>query len=128
MFTVKTNLEKSPINGLGCMAAENIPKGTIIWKFQENFDVILDDKQFNELPKIAQDFIFHFGYYNKKEGGYILCMDNAKYTNHSFDPNMKMIDNIQSIAIKDIKEGEEITEDYFGFDELATMKLGSIKL
>ncbi len=124
MFTVKTFLEKSPINGVGCIAGEFIPKGTIIWKFQENFDVRIDDLQFKELPKIAQEFVLHFAYYSKKEGGYIVCLDNAKYTNHSLDPNMKTIDKETCIAVKDINDGEEITEDYFGFDENASMKLG----
>jgi len=53
MFTVKTFLEKSAINGMGCIVGEFIPKGTIIWKFQENFDVVIDDLQFKQLPPIA---------------------------------------------------------------------------
>ena len=36
---------------------------------------------------------------------------------------MKMVDETHCIATRDIKEGEEITEDYFFFDELAAMKL-----
>ena len=123
MFTVKTYLDKSKINGTEVFADEFVPKGKIIWKFQENFDVRLNNSQFKELPKIAQEYMKHFGYYSQKEGGWILCMDNAKYTNHSNDPNMKMIDEINSIAIKDIKKGEEIIEDYFYFDELAKEKL-----
>ena len=126
MFTVKTFLDKSKISGMGSMAGEFISKGTVIWKFQENFDVKIDDLQFKQLPKLAKEFVLHFGYYSKKEGGYILCMDNAKYTNHSKNPNMKMVDEIYSIATRDIMEGEEITEDYFYFDELASMKLGDI--
>ena len=105
------------------MAGEFIPKGTVIWKFQENFDVRLSDQQFQQLPPVAQEFVLHFGYYNRKEGGYILCMDHARYTNHSDNPNMKMVDENYSIAIRDIQEGEEITEDYFYFDEQASMKL-----
>lgn len=127
MFTVKTFVEKSAINGMGCMAAEFIQKDTTIWVFQENFDQRINEIQFAQLPAIAQEFILHYGYYSKREGGYILCMDNAKYTNHSNDPNMRMVDERHSISIKDIQIGEEITEDYFYFDELATMKLGNLQ-
>lgn len=125
MFTVKTFLGKSKINGLGSMADEFIPKGTIIWKFVENFDIKINDQEFKELPEIAQEFFLHFAYYNKEEGGYILCGDNARYTNHSSDPNMKTLDLTSSIATKDIQKDEEITEDYYNFDEFAKMKLGN---
>lgn len=124
MFTVKTRLEISKINGIGVFADEFIAKGTIVWKYQENFDITLDKKEFNNLPKIAQDYIIHYNYYNENEGGYILCGDNAKFTNHSITPNIEKLNNLETIDIKDIKIGYEITENYFVFDELANLKLG----
>ncbi len=123
MFTIKTYLDKSKISGTGVFAAEPIKKGEIIWRFVEKFDLKIRDDEFQRLPKIAQEFALHFGYYSTKEGGHILCMDNAKYTNHSETPNVKMIDEINSVALKNIEKGEEIIEDYFHFDELASKKL-----
>lgn len=123
MFTVKTFLEKSEINGMGCIAGEFIPKGKIIWKFQDNFDVRINDIQFKRLPDMVQKFVLHFGTYNIVERGYIVCMDNAKYANDSQNPNMKMIDEINAVALKDINDGEEITGNFFYVDELASMKL-----
>ena len=108
------------------MAGEYIPKGKIVWVFQENFDLCISDEEFERLPEKAKEHISIYGYLSELEGGYILCMDNAKYTNHSSEPNMQMVDKFHSIAIRDIKEGEEITEDYFYFDELAHQKLTAI--
>lgn len=125
MLTVKTFLEKSEINGMGCIAGEFIPKGTIIWKFQENFDIRVDDLQFKKLPPMVQKFVLNFGTYNVLERGYILCMDNSKYTNNSSSPNIKMIDESHAIAAKDINDGEELTGNYFYIDELAAIKLGT---
>ncbi len=123
MFTIHTYLDKSEINGLGCFAGESIKKGEIIWHFQENFDLRLSQEQFEMLPLLAQEYFKHFAYYNTTEGGWILCGDDARYTNHSITPNMVMINDTSSIATRDINKGEEITEDYFRFDENAKDKL-----
>ncbi len=123
MFIYKTELRESKIDGMGVFALEFIPCGSVIWKFQKNFDVRITETQIKQLPIQAIEYIQHYGYYSKKEGGFILCMDNAKYTNHSSIPNMRMVVAINSIATKDINIGEEITEDYFVFDELAHDKL-----
>lgn len=128
MFTIKTYLASSSIDGIGVFADEFISCGSVIWRFQDGFDVIVNDDKFAGLPKIAQDWIIHYGYYNKSEGGYVLCMDNAKYTNHSVAPNMKAVDKpitveTLSVTTRDIHKGEEITEDYYNFDELAVRKL-----
>lgn len=117
MLTVKTYLEKSPVNGLGCFADEFIPKGAIIWRMQHNFDVILTDEQYNALPQIAKEWVNHYGYYNQKEGGHVLCMDNAKYLNHSDLPNTDDTGEFITTAKMDINKGEEILSDYFSFDE-----------
>lgn len=127
MFTFKTHIAQSPIHGTGCFTSEFIPKGAIIWKFQENFDVIISEEQLNKFPDIAKEFVLFYGYLSTEEGGYILCTDNAKYTNHSSNPNMRMINLTDSIATKDIQVGEEITEDYYVFDENAEKKLSKQK-
>jgi len=117
MFTIKTRLDKSEIHGMGCISEEFIPKGSVVWRFEPGFDVIISEAEFRKLSEKAKLWISHFGYLNKKEGGYVLCMDDAKYTNHSETPNVDGSGEV-SIAIRDIQIGEEITENYFVFDEL----------
>jgi SET domain-containing protein len=124
MLTVKTFLAPSNISGTGCFATEFIVKDSVIWKLEPNFDLIITTDKFNDLPKIAQDYLSNFAYYNEFEGGYVLCSDNAKYFNHSDNPNC-VAHGLLTIATMDIQAGEEITEDYFNFDELAKLKLSS---
>ena len=112
MLTIKTYIANSPINGMGCFAGENIKKRSVIWVLEKQFDVVLTDDVLATLSQQARDYIKHFAYLNKNEGGYVLCSDNAKYFNHSVTPNCIGIGNF-TVAIKDIQEGEEITEDYF---------------
>ena len=47
-----------------------------------------------------------------------MCIDNEKYINHSDDPNCVFTaDGNKAIAARDIKAGEEITQNYKDFDE-----------
>jgi len=51
-----------------------------------------------------------------------LSFDNVRFINHSFEGNIivdKTINDIEYplIASKDIKKGEEITQNYFEFDD-----------
>ena len=123
MFTIKTYIAPSGIHGMGVFSAEFVAKDDVVWKFQEGFDVIVSDGDFQSLPDIAKQWIIHYGYYNKDEGGYVLCMDNAKYTNHSVTPSIRAVGKV-AMAIRDLQKDEEITEDYYNFDELAKVKLG----
>ena len=122
MLTVKTKVKYSSIAGLGLFADQKIKKGAVIWQFQKGFDVIFTEKQIKKLPVVANEFILNFIYLNEKEGGYILCMDNARYTNHSYIPNT-MAKGKKTLAARDIEAGEVITENYYTFDDLALSKL-----
>lgn len=123
MLNVKTYIDKSSIAGLGCFAKEFIPKDTIIWTLRNNFDVVLSDEEFDKLPKLNKEWVIYYSYYNKEEGGYILCMDEAKYFNHSVECNTTDVYQY-TIANRDILVGEEIVSNYFTFDKLAEIKLG----
>jgi SET domain-containing protein len=113
MLLVKTYLGKSRIHGLGVLAGEFIAKGTRIWRYVEGFDRCYTAKQFARLPKAAKDFIRHHGY--RVDGEILLTMDNDRHMNHSEDANTYLRDGY-AVARRDIRKGEEITNDYREFD------------
>ena len=123
MLIPKTKLKKSEIHGFGIFADEFIAKGTIIWDYKEGFDLTINDENFSMLPENTQEFLLYYGFYNKKDGGYILCSDNARFTNHSRNPNCIMPEGeIYITASRDIEIGEEITENYYSYDEKTEQK------
>ena len=122
MLLIKTYLDKSPIHGLGVFAAELIPKETKIWRFVEGFDRFYSPKEFARLPKPARDFIKSYGY--KVDGEILFTVDNDHYINHSETPNT-YLKNGYTIARRNIRKGEEITNDYREFD--ATLCAGFLK-
>ncbi|MEK6817633.1 MAG: SET domain-containing protein [Nanoarchaeota archaeon] len=123
MLLVKTHLDKSKVQGIGLFADEFIPKGTLIWKFVSGFDFALKKENLNKLPEVAKSWVLHYGYYNEGEGGHVICVDNGRFMNHSENSNTTDTNIIGTIAIRDIKKGEEITCNYFEFDAGAQAKL-----
>ncbi len=113
MLLVKTYLGKSRIHGLGVFAGEFIRKGTKIWRFVEGFDRWYTPKQHAKLPKAAKEFIRHYGY--RVDGEILLTMDNDRHMNHADEPNT-YLHNGYVIARRNIRKGEEITNDYREFD------------
>ena len=117
MLLVKTHIKNSPIHGIGLFASEDILKGTVIWKYEINFDYIISDKKKKTLPAITQEFI-EFFYYFKENVGWTILGDNARFINHSINPNTDSQEFFTTIANRDIKAGEEIFENYYHFNDL----------
>ena len=113
MLLVKTYLDKSAIHGLGVFAGEPIRKGTKIWRFVEGFDHAYSPKQFAKLPKPAREFLKNYGY--RVDGEILFTVDNDRHINHSEDPNTYLKSGY-AIARRNIRKGEEITNDYREFD------------
>ena len=127
MLLVKTYVDKSKIKGLGLFAAELIPKGKKSWIFHEGYDAAYTEEELGPLPKIAQDRIMHYCYIDRETRKIVLCCDDARFMNHSDDPNTIPADDgpmSPSLASRDIHQGEEITYDYYAEDGDALRKLG----
>lgn len=112
MFLVRTYVAASPIHGLGVFAAEPIPRGTPIWRFQPGFDQVIPFALAEQLPASAREFLATYTYLSPLfPGGYVLNGDHARFLNHSDTPNTDNSGEI-ALALRDIAEGEEITCDY----------------
>lgn len=125
MILVKTRLDKSAIHGIGIFAVASIPKGTLIWVFNPEFDLVLAPDQVELLPEAAREQFLNYAYLSKKTGRYVLCTDDARFFNHDASPNVtcKIPDNADSdealvcFAARDISVGEELTCNYSEFDD-----------
>jgi SET domain-containing protein len=95
--------------GVGLFATKFIPKGTITWAQDAMDRQIHIDAHEAEEPVI--DHIMKRYLFEKEEGIYILCWDEARYYNHSCGSNNYSIDDF-TVAVRDIYPGEELTDDY----------------
>ena len=124
-FQIKYKIADSGIHGLGIITEEDIPEGTLIWKYMQGVNIRTYDgeeavrKHLESLPsdKARQDWLtvvyLDFGVINEH-------LDEGDYWNHSNNPNTASYSSIlgsesdirSSYAIRDIKKGEELLEDY----------------
>lgn len=122
MMMVNTYVAPSKINGLGLFAAEPIKAGTLVWKFDPRWDLIFSRREVQFMLQFRLEYVRKYAYLDAV--GYILCADNAKYFNHSDDPNVTAPAGFtDDVAARDIGADEEMTVDYRLFDEEDQKKL-----
>jgi len=114
MLLVPTEVRISNIEGVGCFATADIPKGTLVWRFEPTFDIALSSEEYDNLPAAAKAYLERYGYETGfLPGKIILDADNARFFNHSRTPTIGGKDDTPyDVALRDIREGEELTEDY----------------
>jgi SET domain-containing protein len=113
MLLVKTYLGKSRIHGIGVFADQFIRKDAKMWRFVYGFDRYYTRKRLAKLPKPAKDYIRLHGYQWGNE--ILLSMDYDTFMNHSENPNT-YFHNGYVLARRNIRKGEEITNDYRAFE------------
>lgn len=112
MNLIKTFINRSPIQGLGLFAAEFVPKGILVWKLNANIDVVYSKGEYENLDVTELEKLYLDKYVYGLNGLYCLCGDDARFTNHSDNPNTGGGDFYTCYALKDINIGDEITNDY----------------
>lgn len=110
MLLIKTILKESPSHGCGLFADEELRSGVKVWEFNSLFDRLYLASDVGKLDPRIQEFLQHYA--SKNVVFYFLSVDNARFINHSAEPNLGG-DVIKGLfALRDIKKGEELFIDY----------------
>jgi hypothetical protein len=96
--------------GYGVVATEQIPAGTITWVL-DKLDREFSPLDIQNLEPIYQEILDTYTFRNNK-GNFVLCWDNGRFVNHSFNSNCLSTAYDFEIAIRDIEVGEQLTDDY----------------
>lgn len=56
-------------------ADEDIPKGTVTWRFNPRFDVVFMEDEVKTFPELQQKLIQHFAYFSNRTNRYIYSID-----------------------------------------------------
>lgn len=107
---VKIKLSPSPIHGIGVFTMRDIKKGEKLYTdiIPHQFD--LPYSKFNKLDKDIRDILLgHFPLIIDGSHFMYPVTKFSAYLNHSNTPNY---DAVKDEALQDIKQGEEVTEDY----------------
>ena len=116
MLLVKVRVDRSQIHGLGVFALEPIRKGSDVWRFTPGFDLDLDPAVIDVQPEPSRARLLHYGYIDPRTNRYILCCDDARFLNHSDEPNLVSDFSVDCYGVdraaRDIAVNEELTVDY----------------
>lgn len=115
MFRVPTYVAPSAIAGMGVFTSQRLPAGTTVWKFTEGVDWRIPPEDFETFPEPYRSRLRHY-LYQEEGGSLVLCGDNAKFMNHSSDPNCSDADLVRTVTRRVIEADEELTCDYHQFD------------
>jgi hypothetical protein len=115
MLCVKTKLKLSSVSGIGLFADEYIPKDTVVWKYEPSIDVLLTKEDIEKLSDSAKEQVYNYAFLDVDHKKYMLCGDDARFFNHSESNNCTDEFSNITIAIRDIKRGEELTVNYKKF-------------
>ncbi len=96
--------------GYGVVATGFIPAGTITWAF-DKLDREFTQLEFEAMEPAYQNILDTYSFRNNK-GNLVLCWDNSRFVNHSFNSNCLTTAYDFELAIRDIHPGEQLTDDY----------------
>jgi SET domain-containing protein len=113
MFLVDVYLGKSAIEGIGVFAKHDIPRGTVLWRLDERFDRLIPVELYESQTGAVKSYLDRYCYPRRKDPRFVVFeADDARYMNHSDDPNTDFSDGDVAHALRDIKAGDEITCNY----------------
>ena len=95
MYLFPVSVKRSPIEGEGVFAEEDILKGSIVWKFDPNHDLSVPPEQADQFDEKAKADL--------RKVGYVFDL--------SISPEPFFVARV------DIRAGEEITVNYVEFDD-----------
>lgn len=96
--------------GYGVVAKKFIPKGTITWVLDE-LDREFTPDEVEQMTEPSLEVVSTYCYRNST-GNYVLCWDNGRFVNHSFNSSCLSTAYDFEIAVRDIRPGEQLTDDY----------------
>ncbi|MEK9773974.1 MAG: SET domain-containing protein, partial [Opitutae bacterium] len=87
-----------------------IPKGTITF-VQDGLDIVISEDTYGKVDPGLREYIEKYSYEDYL-GNRIVSWDLAKYMNHDDQANTLTTGYGFEVAVRDVEEGEELTDDY----------------
>src|SRR5437016_5932336 len=101
MLTVKTYVAPAGARGLGLFAAEPIRAGETWWIYSLDFDRVISPAEVAALPPLQREFLSTYGTH-EPDGSFYVCLDNARFANHSDAPNTSNIADAAGCVVRGV--------------------------
>lgn len=125
MIHIKYKLDRSKIHGIGIFADQEIKKGTLIFTAEQILDVNITQRQFDSLSIAEQKEVKYWGFFDKTSQKWHVDFDHIHFINHSYLANTTQDfshSETYLVATRDIKCGEELSQNYLSFESREDLK------
>lgn len=119
MIHIKYKLDRSGNHGIGLFADQEIKADQLIYTPSPLLDVNLTQEQFDSLGDNEKRELQYWGFFDKPSQKWHVDFDVSHFINHSYEPTVTQDKNYEEahlIAARDIKSGEELTQNYLEFE------------
>lgn len=101
--------------GLGVVATQALPRGTIVW-VRDPLDRRIPADELAALHPLYRSMVERYCFW-EADGDRVLCWDHGRFVNHSCSPTNLGGGFSFTMLVRDVAEGEELTDDYgtFGY-------------
>ncbi|MFA5135845.1 MAG: SET domain-containing protein [Patescibacteria group bacterium] len=131
MIHIKYKLDRSIIHGIGLFTQEDLKKGQVVYSASPILDINITVNEFDSLDEKEKNEIRYWGFWDKTHNEWHVDFDNSKFINHSFTPTLTQDPKHKDtylIAARDIKSGEELTQNYLEFESKEALKKRGIQI
>jgi uncharacterized protein len=130
MIHIKYKLEKSDKHGIGLFADEDLKEGQLIYTASPLLDVNLTQEQFDSLTDREKEEFHWWGFFDEPSQRWHVDFDVSKFINHSKEGTVTQDKNhgeAYLVTTRDVKKGEELTQNYLEFESEADLKRRGIQ-
>ena len=126
---VYARIGRSRIHGVGVLAIRDIPRGTRLFRGEDERVVWVRRVRIRRLPRELRKLYTDFGMAWGERIGVpptLNMLSVGWYLNHSYRPNVEADEDGRFHALRRIRKGEELTADYrtFSDDDLTFRSMG----
>lgn len=112
-------MDSSPFHGIGLFADAPISEGALIYTASPALDVNITQEHFDALDEKEQQEVRWWGFFDSASQKWHVDFDVTHFINHADDATVTQDPNHTEaylIAVRDIGQGEELTQNYLEFE------------
>ena len=131
MIHIKYKLDKSKHHGIGLFADEDLKQGQLVYTASPLLDVNLTQEQFDSLSDREKEELKWWGFFDENSKRWHVDFDVSKFINHENNGTLTQDKNhtdANLVTTRDIKSGEELTQNYLEFETVDDLKRRGINI
>lgn len=131
MIHIKYKLSSSDKHGIGLFADEDLQKGQLVYTASPLLDVNITQEQFDSLNDREKEEFQWWGFFHEPSQKWHVDFDVSKFINHSEEGTLTQDKNQEDaylVTTRDVKKGEELTQNYLEFETIEDLRRRGISL